>query len=576
MDIKTSVIALKEQLFSSVKRYPLASAFAFIFTIACWVLVDDHKNVMMQKIAFASSFGFFLLSALHHWRNNSLTLGIGALLSLLYYFTIPSVFGFDTAFAGKYAVLIVSSLILLAVLPFLQKRGSNLQSWAWELNILLALISSAVFGLILYGGLAGAIKATSVLFEFSVSGKYYMYLMVAIMGLFSSHYFLSSLRLNDIDTQKAFYNRFGDFFVRYILTSIASVYALILSGYVFKILITQEWPNGILVWLSLVFASLSLATYLFWTPLGGKYRKLLIGAALVQLSLLFIAIYMRVSQYGWSADRYMVTMFGIWFGVAFVYLIVSKAPKYEFPFVLLALLLLMSQYGWKVSAYDVSGRSQADRLVRLLAENPILSTKTPKEVRCSISSAIDILAQRHNRDLLEQIMPDMIRKYDDQHGFDVKDYRGNGFADFAAKELGFSHLSQWECRQDNFNRADAGRYFDHHWDEPISISGYDSLITNKRVIQFQNERGDRPNIVTIGGKSFGGGEFDISLLVKRLMQAKEIKEKGIEDNISADHYIYSGENDKIAIRIYFEHLGISKEGVATDAFGTILVRKKEK
>ncbi|MDD2839281.1 MAG: hypothetical protein PHX59_10030, partial [Sulfuricurvum sp.] len=130
MDIKTSIIALKEQLFTSVKLYPVASVFAFIFTVACWVLIDDHRNVAMQKIALSSSLGFFLLSALYHWRKDNLTLGGGALLPLLYYFSMPQAFETDAAFVGKYIVLIATSLILLAVVPFLKKRESNLKFWA--------------------------------------------------------------------------------------------------------------------------------------------------------------------------------------------------------------------------------------------------------------------------------------------------------------------------------------------------------------------------------------------------------------------------------------------------------------
>ncbi len=571
MDIKTSVIALKEQLFSSVKLYPLASAAALIFTVACWALVDDHRNLMMQKIAFASSFGFVLLSALYHWRRDIVTLGSGVVLIVLYYLSIPSSFSSDSTFVNKYIVLIVTSFILLAVLPFLQKWESNLKSWAWELNIFMALINSAVFGLILYGGLAGAIKASSILFEFAVNEKYYIYLLIAIMGLFGSHYFLSSLRLKDIDMQKAFYDRFGSFFVRYILTSIATVYALILSGYVLKILLTQEWPNGILVWLSLVFASLSLATYLFWTPLGGKYRKLLIGVALVQLGLLFIAISMRVSQYGWSEDRYLVVMLGIWFGVTFVYLILSKAPKYEYPLVLLALFLLLSQYGWRLSAYDVSSRSQVDRLIRLLSDNPNLSAKSPREIRCAVSSSISLLVRYQRADLLSQIMPDTVKKFDLQHGFETKNYFGYEFTRFATQELGFEYLNEWECRNNRFESEPPNRYFNSRWDEPISIAGYDSMQPDNGIYLAQKAEGEQPNTVIIKEKGLTIGKFDISPLVKGLIQNRENK-----NSISSDQFVFSSENHDIAIRIHFEYLNIGQDGNATDARGIVLIHKKDR
>src|SRR3989338_7963755 len=151
MNIKISMAILRDKLLYSVKLYPLASVFAVIFTLACLVLVDDHfHNETMQKIVYSSSFGFFLLSALYHWRRDMITLGSGLLLILLYFFSMPE---YDPTFINKFFVLNVISFILLAVLPFLQKRGSNLEFWAWALNILLALISSSAFGFILYGGL---------------------------------------------------------------------------------------------------------------------------------------------------------------------------------------------------------------------------------------------------------------------------------------------------------------------------------------------------------------------------------------------------------------------------------------
>jgi len=341
----------------------------------------------------------------------------------------------------------------------------------------------------------------------------------------------------------------------------------------------QEWPNGILVWLSLVFASLSLATYLFWTPIGGKYRKLLIGVALVQLSLLFIAIYMRVSQYGWSSDRYMVTMLGIWFGITFVYLIISKVIRYEYPFILLALFLLISQYGWKLNAYEVSARSQADRLMKLLAENPHFSQKTPKEVRCAVSSALDLLEHHQNKEYLIEIMPETLKKYDAKH-IATQNRHEYSFAQFATKELGFKHLNEWECSQKYSTYSESkNRSFNHYWDgnESILIAGYDHLILHNN---FEIDQSGRPNNIVIRENGLKIGEFDISTFAKRLMQIQ--KDEDMEEpvtpnqNISSEYFIYSAENADIAIRIYFEYLNINKEGIVQDARGIVLMRKKHK
>ncbi|MDD5360386.1 MAG: DUF4153 domain-containing protein [Sulfurovaceae bacterium] len=584
MDLKISVIALKDKLLYSAKLYPLASLFAFIFTTACIVLTNmdwpyaSHNHIVWIDVSLASSFGFFMIVALYHWKKEIKVIGFGVLLSLIYFWSLPSAKEFvDVIMTTRHFVLIIMALLLLGVLPFMQQKNTNLRFWSWILNILLALISSIAFGIILYAGLAGAIKATSVLFEFEVSWKYYEYLSILIFGIFSAHYFLSLLvqKPIEIDTSGEFYNSIGNFFVRYILTSIASVYALILSGYVLKILFTFEWPSGVLVWLSLAFASLSLVTYLFWTPFSGRYRKMLIIAALIQLSMLFIAIYMRVSQYGWSSDRYMVTMLGIWFVLTFLYLVIVKKARYELPFALLVVLLFISQYGWKLNSYWISDLSQANRLTILLNKNVKLSNKSPLQVRCDISSSIDSIDSHHNKELLDKTIPNIVKKYNAKSKKPyMETYNSNDFATFATKELGFNYVNSWECQNKNTQKTDTSKtFFVTQNKEPLDISGYDTLYDNRyNIIKIKTDSKEKQNTIVIKENEQIIGEFDTTPFVKKLL-------KDSDDNIttqylSTEQLTFVSENSKVAIKVYFESLTVDKDGQVKNSNAILLIKKK--
>ncbi len=91
-------------------------------------------------------------------------------------------------------------------------------------------------------------------------------------------------------------------FTKYILSPLTIVYFLIIFTYSLKILISGEWPNGILAKISLIFSFVAILTYLFWTPLikgrDWRFKSIIWGAILFQSIMLALAIYIRVSEYG--------------------------------------------------------------------------------------------------------------------------------------------------------------------------------------------------------------------------------------------------------------------------------------
>lgn len=298
-------------------------------------------------------------------------------------------------------------------------------------------------------------------------------------------------------------------------------------------------------------------------------------SALIQLSMLFVAIYMRVSQYGWSSDRYMVTMLGIWFVLTFIYLIIIKKTRYELPFALLVVLLFISQYGWKLNSYWISDFSQANRLTFLLNKNSNLSNKSPLQVRCDISSSIYSIDSHHNKELLNKIIPHIIKKYGAKPKQPyIETYNSNDFANFATKELGFNYINNWECANKNAQEEDIKEIFFMLQDkEPLDISGYDTLYDNQYdIIETKTTGEEKQNTIVIKENKQVIGEFDVTPFVKKLL-------KNSDDSIgtqplSIQQLTFVAENSKIAIKVYFESLNVNKEGQVKSSSAILLIKKK--
>ncbi|KLD98988.1 DUF4153 domain-containing protein [Aliarcobacter butzleri] len=508
--IINSILNFLKKFLSSALEYKFPSFFAFLFSITSILLVSTTKDyIFLTNIAYASSLGFLLTLVSYFSKSKNILLIIALFLTALYFYSLP--FSDDYSkivLVTKHLSLIVISIILLLCIPFYKEKRDNQKFLNWAINIVQSAIVSLIFGIFLFLSLSLAITSIATLFGLEIFGLT-IYLAIIVYGIFCTHYFLLSLDKNpqNFEPNLIFYNKMGTYFSKYILTTIAIVYSLILLGYIIKILLLQEWPNGIVVWLSLTFAIFSLITYIFWTPYKNRYKKLLIFVALIQLSLLFIAIYMRIAQYGLSTNRYMVVMAGICIVGAFLYILLYKKYKYEHIFLFFATFLFISQYGYKINSYYINDITQLNRLKELLSQNQELSNKTEKSIRCNISSSIESLYINRNIEFLNEAIPNIYDKYNKEKKNKKEEekkpkYLELYFLNLATEELGFDYLPDWKCGKfiDMFQEEDKKIYINNHKVSSITdISGYDILynqmvgtsydeIKNPFVISYKNDK----------------------------------------------------------------------------------------
>lgn len=202
--------------------------------------------------------------------------------------------------------------------------------------------------------------------------------------------FFTSLLFNDRDnipdTPKLFYHIFTK-----ILLPLIIIYTVVISLYFVKSFITHELFEEpiahLILWYSL-FSSLVLFMIKDY-PLP-KFIKFLPLVILVLMIMLFQAIGIRISSFGFTISRYWVLLVGIWISFVLIHLF-FRQKKYDSLVVLsLIALLLFASFG-PMSAKEVSNRSQYKRYLALHSKE--LLTEEESE---SLNSIVSYLKEHSN------------------------------------------------------------------------------------------------------------------------------------------------------------------------------------
>lgn len=216
----------------------------------------------------------------------------------------------------------------------------------------------------------------------------------ATMLLFAVPFFLSGLKPSGQTVEDSYEPLFQKL-LRLVCLPLAVVYTIVLYVYSAKILITRTWPQGLVSHLVLWYSLFVIAVFIFLRgdqkplPKGFDYFPLTL---LPLLGMMFGSIGQRIAQYGWTPNRYLVVIAGIWALGALIYL---SLKKYS-PWILVATLVGFILIGTNspLGAYDVSVRSQRDILhdvltqSGLLQEGRITPSEVPKDIKQKISASV--------------------------------------------------------------------------------------------------------------------------------------------------------------------------------------------
>ena len=290
-------------------------------------------------------------------------------------------------------------------------RNTNTSFWEENIRLLLRLVSATILTFLLWGSINLILFLLDYLF---IPGDFVDDQVIGTTAtwaflFYHPMYFATGLigeRSDDaqvVTEHKVYFSA-----IAYILTPLMWIYIAIMFAYFIKIGIQWEWPKGgVSYWiaaLSVFGTLLYLLGYPYFkvgkTKLNAWYDRFFFILTVPVILLLFLAIYTRISAYGWTENRYYVVFAGCWLLAIALYFIFSKTKKIAvIPLSLGAVLLIASVGPW--SSFATARRSQSSELLHLLERYEVLKNgelipnlSLPLVVRNRIVNVADFLDDR--------------------------------------------------------------------------------------------------------------------------------------------------------------------------------------
>jgi hypothetical protein len=298
-----------------------------------------------------------------------------------------------------YFVLVVVAHLMVAVAPYV---GHNDRKGFWRYNQLLfsRFILSGIFSAALFGGLALAIGASDQLFELDLNSDIFVYLWIAVAGVFSTWFFVAGIP-HDFESlnEERIFPVMLKVFVQYILIPLVFIYMIILYAYGLKILFTWQLPRGMVSMLIMSYSVVGILAVLLSEPLRADasaswvrlFSRMFFRATLPLIVLLYAATWARVGKYGITESRYFLSLLGLWLGIVSLYFVFSKEQNIRIiPRSLIVIGLLSVLGPW--SAFSVSEYSQRLRLGHIMKKYNLIRAGSNKGVAMSDDDSREVSA----------------------------------------------------------------------------------------------------------------------------------------------------------------------------------------
>ncbi len=381
-------------------RFPLVLAAAAIAAAGAVLAIEEvGPDWLHGRLVAAASLGIplFLAAALLAERQRRRAAAQAA-LALAALVVAGAVFAAwphwsEPVRVGRYAQLSVTFHLLVLLAPF-GVRERPVAFWQFSRALLERLLEAAAFTGTLFAGLALALAALDKLFGVDVPGNAYARLWVVIAFVFNTWFFLGG-----VPAEPAALEERRDYpaalraFAQYALIPLVTVYLVILTLYLGKVVVTWNWPSGWIGWLVSGVAGAGILALLLVQPLiddpeqrwVATFARQFWVAVLPSIVMLWLALYQRVHQYGITERRYLLFALSLWLAALAVYYTVSRSRNIRMIPVTLCVAALVT-FGGPWGAYSVSEASQVGRLRATLERAGMFAAGTVRRPAGEVSS----------------------------------------------------------------------------------------------------------------------------------------------------------------------------------------------
>ncbi|GEM_PF-4162863 len=366
-------------LAETILRFPFSVLMAVLFTIFSFIELNDidigqRLDPWLYVLLAASFFAYTSLKLVY--ENSKVSLTLYSLLLIVVTVFLLSFGILQDAYSLSF--LLLGSITFTLVAPFLINDQGDIASC----NFNTALAASAFFAIlsavILCIGVSSIITTVDFLFGTSVSIEMHANIWLIGLALFAPLYALPRIPEESDLNEKHYPASVATIFV-YILAPLIAVYFGVLYAYMLKILVEWDLPKGSIAYLVVSFGIIGVFWHIFSYPIkdGGTaffrflYRYFYL-AFLPPLLLLCLGIGVRILDYGFTEQRYLILIFTVWFILATAYVLLIKEPRFKNIILVISGLLILSSFGFW-GAGSVSERSQVSRLETLLEKHNLLA-----------------------------------------------------------------------------------------------------------------------------------------------------------------------------------------------------------
>ena len=430
--MKLKITSILGKAAQTINRYPFTLFYSLLMTMTAIYLAESdylnkESNFIALKILIVSSLGISLSFALQMLTQRNRKFKIFEFFLILfllgYYFILPKN---EEDFTEVYVYLLIPTYILahllVAIVPYLSREETEIKFWEYNKKLFINFFLTIVFTGVLCGGIELAILAVDHLFN--INFKYLIYYDTFLFFLIFGSTFIFTLfnidGLYELE-KKVEYPVVLKFFSQFILIPLLIIYLVILYIYSFKILLQWELPRGWVTYLVLAYSILGIFALLLVHPLKEQTNKswvklfsqIFYFSLIPLLILLFVAIFTRLLEYGFTEPRYFVLLLAVWISLIFVYFVFYKKANIKFIPISLFVFGLFALIFPFLNAFSVSKNSQKKELVKILTENNLLKdgkidfNQTVEYTLVNeLEDKFDYLDERNERDFLLKFLVD--------------------------------------------------------------------------------------------------------------------------------------------------------------------------
>lgn len=439
-----SLSKMKDQIKNVFSRFPVSVIFILIFaslllSLLHWDFSQISENNILRWI-FSSVVWFFFSLWFYIYSeskevskfNKNLTQLLPILYTLLFYVFFQNTF--DNIDNIIFFLLSITGIIwFLFFAPYVK----NILQWNWKqsiyytyfYNISVIILTSSILGWVLFWLWAIWITAVHQLFDLSwyfTNDIYWDWAIISLWIITPLFALIKIPKKREFTSNYFNENAFFSFLIKYIAIPFIYIYFIILYVYSAKVLMNfWDWPKGEVTWMVIWFSIFGYLIYIFSYIFEEKnnfiktFRKYFPFAVIPQIFMLFYAIYLRISQYDITINRYFVVVFWIWLLCISLYYALSK-KKYLWNITVLLTLFTVIISVWPWSVYQLPESRQLERLknnlieANILQENKIIPldnySDINKELSKEIYGWINYLCDFNNCDEIKKLFPEITKK----------------------------------------------------------------------------------------------------------------------------------------------------------------------